>query len=148
MISTLSKQEVELLALNFYRAFDTHADATICLQYLDHDSQDFEMLFLKDRIRSKDEFIKWYNKTIRTSFDESHKLKEIVNFKEEENGTVKLDVIIAWESSTWTPPDANSIRYKADIEQSWIVTRSSSSSKPLFQKYILGNVTYSSPSKA
>lgn len=142
MISTLSREEVELLAVNFYHAFDTHADSENCLQYLDYDSQNFEMLFLKDRVRSKDEFIKWYNKTIRTSFDESHKLKEIVNFTEEGSGIVEVDVIIAWESSRWTPPDANSIRYKADIEQRWVVTRSSSSYKPLFQKYILGNVTY------
>lgn len=142
-MTVISKTEVELLASNFYHALDTHADPEECLQYLAFNSKDFEMLFLKDRIQSKDEFIEWYNKTIRTSFDESHKLKEIVNFEEVGDGKVKLDVIIAWQSSRWTPPEANSIRYKADIEQSWVVKRSASSNQPLFEKYILGKVMFS-----
>jgi hypothetical protein len=139
-LALLGEEEVCNLASDFYEVLDRHADANECLQFIDVENVRFKMNFPNSTISSEDEFKDWYSDSIKVYFDEVHKLKQINSITEIDNGRLSLDVIVHWEASTWVAPSAQSTRIVAEVQQNWVVTRSSNTYKPLFEQYIVNHV--------
>lgn len=136
-LAPLGETEVRDLASNFFRDLDTHADPAVFPDYLALDSSDFEMRFPNGTIHNQTEYDAWYKDSIEVYFDELHQIKEIHSIKELEGGKLEIDLIIHWEASTWSAPDAKSVRIVADVKQKWTVLRSAQTYKPQFEKYIV-----------
>jgi hypothetical protein len=139
-LAPLGKEEVYNLASGFYEALDRHADANEYLQFIDTENVRFKMNFPNGVISSQDEFKDWYLDSIKVYFNEVHKLKQINSIMEIGDGRLSLDVIVHWEASTWVAPSAQSTRIVAEVQQNWVVTRSSNSYKPMFEEYIVNHV--------
>ena len=139
-LPTISEKEVRDLAKNFYQLLDQHANVAECLEYLYADSTRFHMKFPNGTIINSDQFNEWYLDTTKKYFDEVHQLKQINSITQMDSGRLSLDVTIHWEASTWNAPEATSNRLVADVQQSWTVTRCTSSYKPLFETYVVNNI--------
>lgn len=131
-------REAEVLAADWYRKLDVHAPLEEVLQLLAED--DLEMKFPEATLRGTAEFQQWYERVTHLFFDEVHTLKQVDAETTEEGTLVK--VVVRWEASVWNPPAAYSERIKLDAYQTWLVTRSPRTGRPVVSRYTVDELVF------
>ena len=129
----LSPEEVKSLAKDWYQKLDVHAPMVDLLPMLL--DKGMEMRFPEGTLRGWAEFEGWYQGVTRIFFDEVHEVKE-VDVKLSGN-TAKVKVVVNWQARRWKPPAAKSEWLGFDAYQTWEVTRSLETQKPVISVYIV-----------
>lgn len=135
--NTLSTDDVQQLAANWYRKLDVHAPLIELLPMVDEEAQ---FQFPEATLEGKAAFEGWYERVIRVFFDEVHTLKQVTVTPTDEGADVK--VVVHWEASVWNPPAAKSQRIKLDAFQTWKVRLSPESNTPVITTYIVDELVY------
>jgi hypothetical protein len=130
--------EVQKLAAQWYRNLDVHAPVDQLLPLLAEEG--LEMEFPEATLRGTDEFELWYDRVINVFFDEVHTLKNVEIDSAQDGVLVK--VVVRWEASMWHAPEPKSRRIKLDAYQTWLVTRSPSTGKPVIARYTVDELVY------
>lgn len=139
--ASLTKQEVEKLAADWYHKLDVHAPLVELLPMV---AEDAEMKFPEATLRGLADFESWYERVIRIFFDEVHTLKQVnVDLKDE---VANVKVVVHWEASVWNGPAAKSQRIKLDAYQTWVVKRSPFSGAPVIASYTVDRLDYAADS--
>ena len=108
-------------AIAWYNGLDIHAAAPDLQRFLA--SEDLEMAFPEMTMRSYADFDKWLDGIYHTFFDENHNV-HTVDVTAQTDTTADLDVVVAWQASWFTPPDAKSKRTSMNAIQRWTVQAS------------------------
>lgn len=138
MAIALTEQEIKELAAAWYGKLDRHAPMVEVLPLLA--DQGLEMRLPEATLKSLAEFEGWYQRVIRSFFDELHTLKEVRAAIEGESA--KVHVVVEWQASLWSPPSAQSARIVADADQTWIVRRSEKTGKAVIAVYTVNGLEY------
>lgn len=137
MNSNLSPASVRALAEKWYRLLDVHAPMIDVLPLL---SQTPEMVFPEVTLNTLAGFEGWYQRVIRIFFDEVHTLK--VCETTIDGTAARVNVVVEWQASTWSPPDAKSKRIRCDADQDWTVVLSPLTSHPVISRYVVNGLKY------
>jgi hypothetical protein len=138
----LTNAEIKKLATDWYRKLDVHAPLAEVTPMLA--TKGLEMKFPEATLRTAADFEAWYERVIRTFFDEVHRVKEVDATITEDGAEVK--VVVHWEASVWNPPAANSQRIKLDAYQTWYVARCSDTDRPVIVRYAVDKLDYAKDS--
>jgi hypothetical protein len=93
-------------------------------------------------MRTYAEFEAWLEIIYRTFFDELHNVIK-VDIKNLTETSADLDVIVAWQASWFTPPDAKSKRTAMNAFQRWNIASSDQNSYGLvIVKYYVDRFEY------
>ena len=138
MSTPLTEQEIRELAEVWYRKLDVHAPMVEVLPMLAEDG--LEMRFPEATLTTMAEFEGWYQRVIRIFFDEVHRVKSVT--AQIDGQTARVHVVVEWQASVWNPPAAASARIKLDADQSWVVTRSAVTGKPVISVYTVNGLDY------
>lgn len=134
----LTKDEIQEMAVAWYRKLDVHAPMVEILPMLADDG--LEMVFPESTVYGWVGFEGWYQRVIRIFFDEVHTVKKaepVINGDEAD-----VNVVVQWEASVWNPPAAYSARIKCDAYQRWKVRRSPVTGKAVVTQYIVDSIEY------
>ena len=134
----LTKDEIQEMAVAWYRKLDVHAPMVEILPMLADDG--LEMVFPESTVYGWAGFEGWYQRVIRIFFDEVHTVKKaepVINGDEAD-----VNVVVQWEASVWNPPAAYSARIKCDAYQRWKVRRSPVTGKAVVTQYIVDSIEY------
>lgn len=138
-LKALTEEEVRQLVTDWYVRLDVHAPMVEILPMLD--DENLEMIFPETTLHGYVEFeTKWYQRVIRTFFDEVHELKELNINLSKDRADIKL--VVKWEASIWNPPAAKSERIVMDAAQTWVVKRSPKSQLPVIVTYVVDSLDY------
>jgi len=138
MSTPLTEQEIRELAEVWYRKLDVHAPMVEVLPMLSEDG--LEMRFPEATLTTMAEFEGWYQRVIRIFFDEVHRVKSVT--AQIDGQTARVHVVVEWQASVWNPPAAASARIKLEADQSWVVTRSAVTGKPVISVYTVNGLDY------
>lgn len=117
----LSDDNIKKFCTAWYVALDVHAPAAECEKFLAE--QELELGFPEKTMRSFGEFEEWLGVIYRTFFDEAHNVQSVtITNKTAERAD--LDVVVGWQASWFTPPDAKSKRTSMNAIQRWTVQKS------------------------
>lgn len=131
--------QVESLAADWYHKLDNHAPAEDYAPLLA--VHDLELRFPEGTFHGFSGFRQWYERVLRLFFDEKHIIKSI-DLASGTGPNVQGRVVVHWEASTWTPPDAKSRKIKAVAYQTWIVRPSMSTGQPEILSYAVDRLEY------
>jgi hypothetical protein len=126
----LSEDNIKKFANAWYLALDQHAPEAAITKFL---ADDVQMIFPESTLDGMDDFLAWYRggKTkaggelpgvINIFFDENHNVATVTPKVEGDGATV--DVLVGWQASWFTPPDAKSKRTAMDATQQWVLRKS------------------------
>jgi hypothetical protein len=137
-LAPLTETEVRQLADDWYRLLDVHDPMVNLLPMLPSDgiTQKWPEVTVTDLVG----FEEWYQRVIRTFFDEEHTLKEFNVTLNGDGSKADVKVIVYWEASVWTPGDRLSKRLMMDAYQTWEVIRSAQSGKPVIKTIIVDKI--------
>jgi hypothetical protein len=121
MASTLGLENIKAFVAAWYYVLDIHAPAEECRKLLAE--HDFEMAYPERTLRSMSDFDEWLAGIYSTFFDEIHNVQS-VTVRSETESTADLDVVVGWQASWFTPPDAKSKRTSMNATQRWTVETS------------------------
>jgi hypothetical protein len=139
--ASLTVQEVQQLAADWYHQLDIHAPLVELLPLV---AEDAEMKFPEATLHGLADFESWYERVIRLFFDEVHSLQKVdVTLHDD---TADVQVVVRWEASVWNPPAAKSQRIKLDAYQTWVVKRSPLSGSPVIARYTVDRLDYAADS--
>lgn len=133
----LTEAEIKEFAADWYKKLDVHAPLEEFKPLL---AEDVELRFPEATVHGYEGFSDWYNKVINIFFDEVHTLKEVKMTPSDDNAEVK--VVVQWEASIWKPPAPESERINLDAYQTWVVTRSPDTQKPVVSLYVVDSLDY------
>lgn len=137
----LNEAEVRQMVLDWYEKLDVHAPMVEILPLLVADG--LYMKFPEVTFTTLQGFESWYQRVIRTFFDEVHTMKEL-NVKVSDDGArADINLTVHWEASVWTPGDRLSKRIKLDAVQTWVVVPSPVTGKPAVQAYSVDDLIFS-----
>lgn len=128
----LTKESIQQFVDEWYKKLDVHAPMVEILPLL-ADSE-LECVFPEVTVYGHAGFEGWYQRVIRTFFDEVHtvtKAEATIT-----GNTATVDVIVHWEASVWSPPEAFSKRIDADAYQTWSLIAGPDGS-PVLTKYVV-----------
>lgn len=131
----LTKDEVTAMVNDWYMQLDVHAPMVNILPLLSEG--ELRMVFPEATLTSMPEFESWYQRVIRTFFDEVHTMKELNVAINADGSQADIKLCVYWEASVWTPPDRFSKRLMMDAYQTWVVKRSATSGKPVVTSYVV-----------
>jgi hypothetical protein len=138
-IAPLTEEEVKSLVNEWYLKLDVHAPMVEILPLLDDEK--LTMHFPEVILNGYGEFeTQWYQRVIRTFFDEVHELKELNITLCDDRADISL--VVKWEASIWNPPSAKSERIMLDAAQRLGVRRSPNTGKPVIFSYIVDKLDY------
>src|SRR6266496_3222810 len=123
----LTESEIRTFAEDWYRKLDVHAPMVELLPMLA--DADLEMHFPEGISRGHAGFEAWYQRVIRIFFDEVHTVKEVQ--AKPGGGDVEVKVVVNWQAKVWNPPETTSKWLGFDAYQTWVMRRSSLTSKPV-----------------
>lgn len=135
--TTPTDAEVQELARAWYRKLDVHAPVA---EYASMLADDVEMVFPEATLKGFDGFTGWYERVIRIFFDEVHTVKQATMQPRGAEADVK--VVVRWEASVWKPPAATSERIVLDAYQTWVISRSARTQKPVISRYVVDSLQY------
>lgn len=119
--NALAADNLKKFAVAWYKGLDVHAIAPDLHRFLASD--DLEMEFPERTLRSYSDFDEWLEVIYRTFFDEDHNVQG-VDIISQTDSSAELDVVVAWQASWFTPPDAKSKRTSMNAIQKWTVQAS------------------------
>jgi hypothetical protein len=117
----LTEQAIRDFVTGWYRALDFHVPLAEAWSFLAESG--LQMEFPDGKIRDQATFTTWYDRVTHLFFDESHYVQDVQCAIEGERATLR--VVVGWQASFWTPPEARSRRTCLDATQRWTVRRSS-----------------------
>ncbi|MGK3963977.1 hypothetical protein WMF38_07330 [Sorangium sp. So ce118] len=117
----LSEQNIKKFVAAWYAVLDIHAPAEECHRYLA--SENLEMAFPERTLRSYVDYDEWLTAIYETFFDENHTVQS-VTVRGRTDTTADVDVVVGWQASWFTPPDAKSRRTAMNAIQRWTIQRS------------------------
>jgi hypothetical protein len=126
MSAPLTKQEVEKMVTDWYKALDVHKPQVEVEQYVS--DGELEMVFPEATLRSLAEFEGWFQGVIRIFFDEVHTMQSLDVKLSPDGSQADVKLVVRW---------AKSERLKMDAYQTWVVKRSPTSGKPVITKYVV-----------
>jgi hypothetical protein len=127
-------------AIAWYNGLDIHAPGGDLHRFLA--SEGLEMAFPEKTMRSYDDFDEWLDAIYRTFFDENHNVHS-VEVTSQADTQADLNVVVAWQASWFTPPDAKSKRTSMNAIQRWTVQASDKNSYGLeILKYAVDRFDY------
>ncbi len=130
----LSQAEIEAFVAAWYRKLDIHAPWAE-LQPLVAE-QGLEMQFPEGAISGVEDFRNnWYERVIRTFFDEVHTVTRVSTTWEADRAVV--DVVVNWQARRWRPPAPRSEWLGFDVTQQWEMIRSPASGSPVIRRYVV-----------
>ena len=135
MSAPLTKQEVETMVIDWYKALDVHKAQYHTQQYVSEG--ELEMVFPEATLHSIEEFELWLQGVYRIFFDEVHTMQSLDVKLSPDGSQADVKLVVRWEASRWNPPAANSERLKMDAYQTWVVKRSPTSGKPVITRYVV-----------
>ena len=121
MADAFDAGNMKQFAIAWYNGLDIHAPAADLHPFLADDG--LSMAFPERTLRSLDDFDDWLAGIYRTFFDENHNVHTVEQTGRTDT-TADLDVIVAWQASWFTPPDAKSKRTAMNAIQRWTVRAS------------------------
>ena len=130
----LTHAEVEKLVLDWYQALDVHAPMVELLPMLS--TETLRMKFPEATLTSLVDFESWYQRVIRTFFDEVHTMKELNITVSPDGQHADVTLVVYWEASVWSPPDRLSKRLMMDAAQTWVVQRGVQQ-QPVITSYVV-----------
>ncbi|MGL6235600.1 MAG: nuclear transport factor 2 family protein [Segniliparus sp.] len=134
-----SPEQIRSFASQWYRALDDHAPAADLAPLLAGD--DFELRVPEGGFHGLSGFAQWYERALGLFFDETHTVKSI-DVDTEPGVSTQVNLVVRWEASTWSPPDAKSRRITADAYQTWTVQPSASTGKLEILSYVVDRIEY------
>ncbi len=135
MSAPLTKQEVEKMVTDWYKALDVHLSQYITQQYVSE--AELEMVFPEATLRSMAEFELWLQGVYRIFFDEVHTMQSLDVKLSPDGSQADVKLVVRWEASRWKAPAPKSERLKMDAYQTWVVKRSPASGKAVITKYVV-----------
>jgi hypothetical protein len=135
MSAPLTKQEVEKMVTDWYKALDVHKAQYFTQQYVSEG--ELEMVFPEATLRSMEEFELWLQGVYRIFFDEVHTMQSLDVKLSPDASQADVKLVVRWEASRWNAPAPKSERLKMDAYQTWVVKRSPTSGKPVITKYVV-----------
>jgi len=133
----LTEQSIKSFAESWYKLLDVHAPQVELLPLLDNEK--LEMIFPEATVYGHAGFEGWYQRVIRIFFDEVHTVKEVQSEISGDSASVK--VVVQWEASVWSAPEANSKRIVLDAYQTWDV-KINSEDRLVVSKYTVDEIKY------
>ncbi len=135
-METLTDWEVKELVYTWFKKITVKVPVEELLAMLN--SEELEMEFPEETLRSNDDFVKWYKVVTNKFFNQVHEVKLLdVDISE---GQAKVNLIVNWQAHTWDPPAPFSKWAGFDIHQTWIVKRDSNLKKAVITKYHVGKL--------
>lgn len=134
-LAPLTKEEVEKMVVDWYKALDVHEPQVTVQQYVSEG--ELEMVFPEATLTTLAEFEGWYQGVIRIFFDEVHTMQELNVELSSDGSQADVKLVVYWEASRWAPPAAKSERLMMDAYQTWVVKRSPASGKPVITRYVV-----------
>jgi hypothetical protein len=149
-LPALLESEVKQLVDTWYAKLDAHAPVEELLPLLADDG--LEMKLPEVTLHGHAEFIQWYERVIRTFFDEIHTMKELHITLPEPPGEADVQVggssrqaqvqlVVNWQARRWNPPAAKSEWLGFDASQRWVVQRLPNSGNPVVVTYTVDALT-------
>jgi hypothetical protein len=149
-MTPLFEYEVKQLVDTWYAKLDVHAPVEELLPLLADDGM--EMKLPEVTLHGHAEFIQWYERVIRTFFDEIHTMKELHITLPEPPGEAdvqavgsstqaQVELVVNWQARRWKPPAAKSEWLGFDAEQRWVVQRLPNTGKLIVMTYIVDALT-------
>jgi hypothetical protein len=142
----LLESEVKQLVDTWYAKLDVHAPVEELLPLLVDEG--LEMKLPEVTLHDHADFIQWYDRVIRTFFNEIHTMKELsITFTgaprepdSEVDGSAmeaQVQLVVNWHAHRWNPPAAKSEWLGFDARQRWVVKRLPNTEKPVIVAYIV-----------
>jgi hypothetical protein len=142
----LLESEVKQLVDTWYAKLDAHSPVEELLPLLA--DEDMEMKLPETTLHGHAEFIQWYERVIRTFFDEIHAMKELhITLTgiprepgSEVDGSVmqaQVQLVVNWQAHRWNPPAPKSEWLGFDARQRWVVKRLRETGRPVIATYIV-----------
>ena len=149
-MTPLLESEVKQLVDTWYTKLDAHAPVEELLPLLADDG--LEMKLPEVTLHGHAEFIQWYERVIRTFFDEIHTMKELhitltgtprETDVEIEGSSMQAQVrlVVNWQAHRWMPPAAKSEWLGFDASQRWVVQRLPHTGNPVVMTYTVEALT-------
>lgn len=138
MAAPLTEAEVKNLVNEWYEKLDVHVPMVDILPLLVSDG--LTQKWPEVTVSSLAGFEEWYQRVIRTFFDEVHTLRELNISVREDGQAADIKLIVYWEASVWKPGDRNSQRLMMDAHQTWEVVRSAQTGKPAIKTIIVDQI--------
>ncbi len=113
-----TEENIRQFVAAWYNALDIHAPAADCEKFLAVDN--LELVFPEQTMQTYAEFEAWLEVIYRTFFDEVHNVIAVKVTNQTET-SADLEVVVAWQASWFTPPDAKSKRTSMNAYQRWVV---------------------------
>ena len=128
----LTQESIQTFVTDWYLKLDVHAPMVEILPLL-ADSE-LECVFPEVTVYGYAGFESWYQRVIRTFFDEVHTVNKADATIDGDTATV--DVVVHWEASVWNAPEATSKRIDADAYQTWTL-KDGPNGTPILTKYVV-----------
>jgi hypothetical protein len=133
LMAPLTELEVREFVAEWYHKLDIHAPLEEILAMVADEGIEFR--FPEVTVTDKAGLTEWYNRVIRTFFDEVHETQELTITLEGDDAQVKI--LTKWQESTWNPPEPNSRRQTFLAGQTWGVRRSDKTGLPVIVTYFV-----------
>jgi hypothetical protein len=126
--TTLAQEELIQFGKIWYERLNRHADVEELLPMVSDTL--LEMVFPDSTIQNHNDFRTWYEAVGRTYYDQDHTVEK---FDITISDAARIDVIVVWKSTKYSDNTTAAFR----IPQTWILTKSLTTSKPVITKYIV-----------
>lgn len=137
-LAPLTEKEVRELADTWYRLLDIHDPMVNLLPMLP--TEGLTQKWPEVTVTDLAGFEEWYQRVIRTFFDEEHTLREFNVTISDDGSKADVKVIVYWEASVWKPGDRLSQRLMMDAHQTWEVIRSPQTGKAVIKTIIVDKI--------
>ncbi len=138
MATALTEQEVRDLINNWYYKLDVHEPMVDLLPMLP--TEGLTQKWPEVTVTDLAGFEEWYQRVIRTFFDEQHELQELNITITPDGEKADIKLIVYWEASAWKPGDRNSKKLMMDAHQTWEVVRSAQTGNPVIKTIIVDKI--------
>jgi hypothetical protein len=139
-MNAMTDENIKSFVAAWYYALDIHAPASDCEKFLVDDG--LQLVFPEKTMRSFAEFEDWLGFIYKTFFDELHNVVKVEIKNNGESGA-DLEVVVAWQASWFTPPDAKSKRTSMNAYQRWSIKKSDKNPWGLaIEKYAVDRFDY------
>jgi hypothetical protein len=136
--TAISETEVRQFIDDWFARLDKHASVEeVLLMVAD---ENLVMKFPEVTAYGHQVFMEWYERVIKTYFDEVHTIRALEI--KPSNDMAKVKMVLQWQTSSWKAPNAKSTRLDFYAAQTWEIQRSQTTQKLIIVAY---NVDYFIP---
>ena len=130
----ITKWDVKELVYSWFRRITIKVPVEELLSVLSSD--ELEMRFPEETLRSHSDFRKWYKTVTHLFFNQVHDVKMLDVDVKGDRALVSL--IVNWQAETWDPPAPISKREGFYVHQTWVVKRDPSTGNLVIATYNVG----------